>query len=104
MRFFPLGHKVYLRPLLPPSQTASGLEVVRAYQPVVMGVVVATGPAVTSVVVGETVVFSDSVGQEIRVEGESMLLLDEQVLAAVVAADPVTCPYCCRALEEATHG
>jgi hypothetical protein len=44
------------------------------------------------------------VGQEVKVDGESaMLLMDERDISAVVAADPETCPYCCRSLE-AVHG
>lgn len=100
----PVRRRVLIRPVMPSNESESGLTLVRNYQPIVMGDVVAVGEDVKDVLIGERVLFSDTVGQEVRLdEGQAMLLMDERDVSAVLTADPEACPYCRRPLE-AAHG
>ena len=82
----PLGDRVLIRPTPSPTQTASGLALVRR-EPETSGVVIAIGRMLRrseSVMVGDTVVFSAYVGQEVTIDDTRYLLLRATDVAAVL--------------------
>ena len=90
MTMRPLGDRVLIRPTPSPTETASGLALVRR-EPETSGVVIALGRVLRrteSVMVGDTVIFSAYVGQEVTIDDTRYLLLRATDVAAVLE-DPV---------------
>ena len=102
MTFHPLGTRILVRP--EQLEQPGTITLVRSYEPpAVMGTVVVVGPETTEVNPGERVIFSPHVGQEIRIDDETLLIVYESDLSAVVTGDLTECPYCQTPLE-AHHG
>lgn len=97
----PLGSRIFVRPLSRPTQTSGGLHLpdVANDLPDTMGVVVAVGDKVENVLVGEQVIFSAYVGQEVYFDDEKHIVIDSDDIVAVVTADLTECPFCRRELE-----
>lgn len=85
----PLGDRVLVQPDPLDEETASGLIVKQAWRPETTGVITAIGEKVSSVKVGDHVIFSWQVGQEITLNlGEARyLLMRESDLMAVIEGD-----------------
>ena len=64
----PLADRVLVVPDLPPETTESGLSVVQAWQPITTGTVAAIGDKVRDVRVGDDIIFSWQVGQEVTLD------------------------------------
>lgn len=94
----PLGDRILIRPEANPEMTESGLHLVEHRKPETLGEVVSIPEriahdcaecghrthAVPLVKVGDTVVFSWNVGQEIQIEDDRYLLMRESDLLAVL--------------------
>jgi chaperonin GroES len=94
----PLTDRILIKPDAVPDQTYSGLHLVQDWKPENMGEVVALPERVDahcpdcggtvfvapSVKLGDTVLFSWTSGQDIRVNGERFLLMRESDLLAVL--------------------
>lgn len=99
----PIGDRILVKPDAVPDQTESGLHLVRDWKPENCGEVVAVAErtdtncpdcggrifVVPSVKAGDTVLFSWTSGQEVRVDGERYLLMREADLLAVLESEPV---------------
>jgi co-chaperonin GroES (HSP10) len=87
----PLADRVLVVPDLPSDTTDSGLKVVRTWNPVTQGRVSAIGDRVRDVKVGDSVLFSWQVGQDITFEGdERYIVLREKEIDLVLEGDSVT--------------
>ena len=85
----PIGARVLVEPLAPPTITPSGIEVIEPYHPETMGLVVACGeilPPVPPDAVrpGDVVIFSWQAGQELLLDGARYLMLHQDDVLAVV--------------------
>jgi chaperonin GroES len=84
-----LGERVLVRPLQPETVTESGIVVVQDRVPETMGEIIAIGEVIPplppdSVRVGDVVVFSWQAGQEVLMDGERLIMLDQDDLLATV--------------------
>lgn len=81
----PLADRVLIVPDVPDGTTESGLAVVREWNPVTQGTVSAVGDQVRDVKVGDVVLFSWQVGQDITFEGaERYIVLREREIDLVL--------------------
>ncbi len=94
----PLGTRILVKPAPNPDQTDSGLHLVEHRKPETSGVVARVPSHArcecpdcghsyfrpSSVVVGETVVFSWQAGLEVFIDDERYLIIDEADIAAVL--------------------
>lgn len=81
----PTGDRVLIRPEPKAADTASGLVLVRDWEPETTGTVVAIGPRVKEdLAPGDYVIFSWQDGQEIRVDEERFFLMREGDIGAVI--------------------
>jgi chaperonin GroES len=81
----PLADRVLVVPDLPSDTTESGLTVVQSWQPITQGTVKAIGDKVIDVKVGDAVLFSWQVGQDIQLEGdERYIVLREKEIDLVL--------------------
>lgn len=82
----PLRDNVVVIPDKPADTTASGLAIVKDWTPITQGTVHAVGDQVRDLKVGDVVIFSWQVGQEIRFEDEQedYILLREKDINAVL--------------------
>lgn len=82
----PLGDRVLIVPDVPPEITDSGLKIIRNWEPITTGTVAAIGEQVREVKVGDDVIFSWQVGQEVSFnEGQSRyIVLREGEIQAVM--------------------
>lgn len=71
----PLADRVLVVPEIPSDTTESGIKVVQAWNPVTQGTVTAIGDRVRDVHVGDVVLFSWQVGQDITFEGEERYIV-----------------------------
>lgn len=95
MTLTPLGARIVVRPSIPERQTASGLiiaETARGYTPT-QGVVLAVGPGgftdrgfriPMEISVGDTVLFQEFGGAEIKHDGETVFLLEQAEVLAIL--------------------
>ena len=86
MKLKPRTNRVLIRPLAPPTQTASGLHVVEHKKPEQIGTVIACGSETRELEVGETVLFSWQSGQEIILDADGtrvLVMLERDVLAVI---------------------
>lgn len=93
----PLGNRVLIQPETAPTMTESGLHLSEHWKPEQIGIVLAIGPTMCpecrqrmplDFAVGDRVIFSWQVGQEIFInDGERFLMLSVQDVLAV--CDPV---------------
>lgn len=95
----PLTNNILIRPERAPEQTESGLHLVEHWVPENIGEVIAVSSRVEthcpecgervfvapSVRVGDTVIFPSEVGQELRIDGERLLLMKDSDLLAVLS-------------------
>jgi chaperonin GroES len=100
----PLTNNILIRPEKAPEQTESGLHLVEHWAPENMGEIIAIATQAAtrcpscdcpvaqpmSVKVGDTVIFPLEAGQELRLDGERLLLMKETDLLAVVEPHEVT--------------
>jgi chaperonin GroES len=94
----PLTNNILIRPEKAPEQTESGLHLVEHWAPENSGEIVSIAAQAStrcpscdcpvthplSVKVGDTVIFPQEAGQELRIDGERFLLMKETDLLAVV--------------------
>jgi co-chaperonin GroES (HSP10) len=85
----PIGARVLIEPLAPPTVTESGIELIEDYHPETMGRVVACGAILPpippdAVKVGDIVVFSWQAGQELFYDQARLLMLHQDDILAVV--------------------
>ena len=94
----PLTDRVLIKPDDPPTETASGLVMVRDYTPENSGTVIAVPSRVSShcpdcgatifvtpdVKVGDTVLFGYDAGQQVSIDDERYLLIRHQDLSAIL--------------------
>jgi co-chaperonin GroES (HSP10) len=85
----PLGARVLVEPLQPPTISESGIELIEQRVPETMGRVVALGAVLpplppSAVAVGDVVLFSWQAGQELLLSGERYIMLHQDDLLAVV--------------------
>lgn len=85
----PLGARVLVAPIQPPTITASGIELIEGHVPETMGRVVAVGtvlPPLPPDVLrpGDVVLFSWQAGQELLLEQERYIMLHQDDVLAVV--------------------
>ena len=81
----PLADRVLVVPDIPSDTTESGLTVVQSWQPITQGTVKAIGDKVIDVKVGDSVLFSWQVGQDIQFEGdERYIVLREKEIDLVL--------------------
>ena len=88
MKLRPLGNKVIIQPLDPPTKTTSGLEIVEHRKPRQVGRVLSLGPRATKTdaQVGDTVLFSWQSGQEVILDDDGvsvLIMLDEDLLSII---------------------
>lgn len=88
MKLRPLGNKVIVEPVDPPTKSASGIELVEHRKPRQVGRVLALGPHATKTdaKVGDTVLFSWQSGQEVCLDdaGTSVfIMLDVDLLSVI---------------------
>ena len=95
MKIRPLGDKVVVKVLTAEERTAGGIVLPdSAREKPSQGKVVAVGPgrvletgerASVQVSVGDTVIFSKYGGNEVKLEGEELLILDQESIYAIKA-------------------
>jgi co-chaperonin GroES (HSP10) len=90
----PLGARVLVEPLQPPTITESGIELIEQRVPDTMGRVIALGAVLpplppAAVAVGDVVIFSWQAGQELILAGERYIMLHQDDLLAVVEDEDV---------------
>lgn len=86
MNFVPLAGKVLLKPEEDPLRTKSGLFIPDIARDKKNGFarVVAVGDGVEAVVKGDRILAETYAGREVRVEGQDLLIVDEQEILAVL--------------------
>lgn len=93
MTLTPLRDRILIKPDVPPTRTESGLHLAEHAKPEQSGVVVSIGKAITDpqVQIGDRVIFSWTVGQEIWINdgAERLLVMREKDLLAVIEGEPV---------------
>lgn len=85
----PLGARVLVAPMRPPTVTDSGIELIEDRVPETMGRVVACGRVLpplppSAVQPGDVVIFSWQAGQELLLQDERYIMLHQDDLLAVV--------------------
>jgi len=85
----PIGARVLIEPLAPPTITESGIELIEHYHPETMGRVVRCGAVLPplppdAVKPGDVVIFSWQAGQELLLDEQRYLMLHQDDILAVV--------------------
>ena len=85
----PIGARVLVEPLAPPTVTESGIELIEHYHPETMGRVVRCGAVLPplppdAVKPGDVVIFSWQAGQELLLDEQRYLMLHQDDILAVV--------------------
>lgn len=81
----PIGGRVLIEPLGPPTETESGLLLVSDPVPETMGRVLSVGEAERpEVKPGDVVLFSWQAGQEVLIDGERVLLVHQDDILAIL--------------------
>ena len=82
----PLGTRICLKPIEMDAITKGGLHLVQDEKPI-HGEVIAVGDKVTSIKVGDKVMYGKYGGQEVVVEGQKLLILQEQDIMGILKSD-----------------